>query len=154
MPPRHQRSVPWREKRKARGPVFDPKKKAKADRERFRRGKEGSFKRLNDLYLDGLDTGRERRIYVVISSTLKGPHGSIQYVTYNSHPKENWIPPVDEVAEGWPKTEEWTPENFKRKEKKQVVNGDGEAKRRQSRKRLFTISQPPLWNLPQTPTLA
>ncbi len=90
--------TPWREKRLAKGRFSDPKKKAKADRERFRRNKWTCFNRLNGLYLDGLDVGRERRIYVLISSKGKGLSGSVQYSTYNSHPEEDWVPTPDAVV--------------------------------------------------------
>ncbi|KAL4933513.1 uncharacterized protein BDV17DRAFT_252142 [Aspergillus undulatus] len=94
------RHTPWREKRLAKGCFSDPKKKAKADRERFRRNKWTCFNRLNGLYLDGIDVGRERRIYVLISSKGKGkrPSGSVQYSTYNSHPEEDWVPCPDAVV--------------------------------------------------------
>ncbi|PYH94473.1 hypothetical protein BO71DRAFT_398842 [Aspergillus ellipticus CBS 707.79] len=155
MPPQSQRSLSWREKRKSRGPTFDAKKKTKADRERFRRGRAGSFKRLNDLYLDGVDTGRERRVYVVVSSKTKGPHGSVRYSTYNSHPNDDWVPLHDEVLEHWPKTDQWTPESFGN-DKEQSANKSQHtrsSKRNRSPGRLFTVSKPPLLNLPQTPTL-
>ncbi|KAL6229871.1 hypothetical protein BDW75DRAFT_224201, partial [Aspergillus navahoensis] len=61
--------------RLANGRFADPKKKAKADRERFCRNKWACFKWLNELYLDGLD-----------------------YTTYNSHPEEEWVPSYDAVV--------------------------------------------------------
>lgn len=79
-----QTSASWRSKRQTRG-YFDPKKRAKADRERFRRGKRGSYKRLNDLFLDGLDTGRERRVYALVMTVTKGRNATVRYSTYNSH---------------------------------------------------------------------
>ncbi|KAL6230758.1 hypothetical protein BDW75DRAFT_221841 [Aspergillus navahoensis] len=96
MPP--YQSTSWREKRLAKGRFADPKEKAKADRERFRRNKWACFKRLNELYLDGLNVGRERRIYVLVSSKGRGPSGSVQYTTYNSHPEEEWVPSYDAVV--------------------------------------------------------
>jgi hypothetical protein len=87
----------WREKRLNRGRFVDPKKRAKADRERFRRNKLACLKRLNELYLDGLDVGRERRIYVLLSSKSRD-RGTVQYTTYNSHPDEDWVPTPETVV--------------------------------------------------------
>lgn len=90
--------TPWREKRQARGRFYDTKKKAKAERERSRRGRRAVFKRAHNLYLDGLDTGRERRAYVLFFEQSKGQHGQGRYFTYNSHPDIAWIPPAEEVV--------------------------------------------------------
>lgn len=98
MPPQFGKSTSWRKKRQTRGSLVDIRRKAKADRERFRRGKRGVYKRLNDLYLDGLDTGREVRIYTLFMRKPKGCRGTIQYSTYNSHPHEKWVPSVEEVV--------------------------------------------------------
>ncbi|KAL2866178.1 uncharacterized protein BJX67DRAFT_388836 [Aspergillus lucknowensis] len=142
----------WREKRLAKGRFSDPKKKAKADRERFRRNKWACFKRLNDLYLDGLDVGRERRIYVLVSSKAKGHSGSIQYTTYNSHPNEEWVPAPDAVTENWPQTEEWKPTDFEGKAKKNHHMESGNTPREGQYR--FHISAPPKLKLPLTPVLA
>ncbi|RDH30838.1 hypothetical protein BDQ94DRAFT_172606 [Aspergillus welwitschiae] len=98
MPPQFGNSTSWRKKRQTRGSLVDIKRKAKADRERFRRGKRGVYKRLNDLYLDGLDTGREVRIYTLFMRKPKGCRGTIQYSTYNSHPHEKWVPSAEKVV--------------------------------------------------------
>ncbi|KAA8642583.1 putative glutamine rich protein [Aspergillus tanneri] len=103
--------TPWREKRLARGPLLDPQKAAKADRERFRRRKIESYKQLNDVFLDGLHSGRERRVYVLIMNRPKGAHGAIHYSTYNSHPRELWVPTAEEVAEHTSKIDKWDPKS-------------------------------------------
>ncbi|RJE24475.1 hypothetical protein PHISCL_03167 [Aspergillus sclerotialis] len=138
-----QASAAWRIKRQTRG-YIDPRKRAKADRERFRRGKRGSYKRLNDLFLDGLETGRERRVYALVMTVIKGRHAAVRYSTYNSHPNEDWVPPVDDVTEHWPKTDVWTPKDF---EEGQTTRHrkDGDS----STKRLFTVSKPPSLDLDQ-----
>ncbi|THC93593.1 hypothetical protein EYZ11_006946 [Aspergillus tanneri] len=107
--------TPWREKRLARGPLLDPQKAAKADRERFRRRKIESYKQLNDVFLDGLHSGRERRVYVLIMNRPKGAHGAIHYSTYNSHPRELWVPTAEEVAEHTSKIDKWDPSKFEEK---------------------------------------
>ncbi|KAJ6008533.1 hypothetical protein N7540_012509 [Penicillium herquei] len=75
---------------------MDPKKRAKANRERFRRQKIGLFRKANEIFVDGMDTGRSRRIYVLImdDSRASGP----SYATYNSHPASDWVPPAYEVV--------------------------------------------------------
>lgn len=93
-----QRSTPWREKRRARGRFYDVKKKAKAERERFRRGRRAVYKKAHNLYLDGLDTGRERRAYVLLFERSKGQHDQGRYFTYNSHPNTAWIPLAGQVV--------------------------------------------------------
>jgi hypothetical protein len=93
---RQRQSIPWRQKRLECGPHSDPRKKAKADRERFRRGKIGAFKRLNDLYLDGIDAERERYIYAIVAS--KASDGTMRYTTYNTHPHMDWIPSPEQIV--------------------------------------------------------
>ncbi|KAA8642582.1 hypothetical protein EYZ11_006943 [Aspergillus tanneri] len=150
-PRRH--ATPWRERRSVQGGFLDQKKRAKADRERFRRGKWACFKRLNDLYLDGIDVGRERHIYVVVSTKAKGRDESTRYTTYNSHPNEDWVPPFDMVTNHWPQTDQWAPKDFERKQGKdlQKTQNSQAATNRQPR---FTIPAPPALNLPLTPILA
>ncbi|KAL4744513.1 hypothetical protein BDW72DRAFT_188335 [Aspergillus terricola var. indicus] len=87
---RQRQPTPWRQKRLNCGPYSDPKKRAKADRERFRRGKIGAFKRLNDLYLDGIDAERERYIYAIIAS--KASDGTIKS-------EDKWTPKDLEAKE-------------------------------------------------------
>ncbi|KAF7594868.1 hypothetical protein BBP40_007902 [Aspergillus hancockii] len=148
MPQRHH-PVSWREKRKALGSSFDPKKRSKAERERYRRGKKGAFKGLNNLHLDAIESGRERRIYVVVLNKPKG-RGSVRYATYNTHPHEDWVPPAEEVAEHWPKTDKWTPDNFKEK-KEEGTTATSKIAATNSR-RLYNLSKPPTLNL-LSPTL-
>ena len=95
MARKDQQSTAWREKRLSPKSEFDSRKKSKADRERFRRSKESAFKRANDIYVDGLDVGRDRRLYVVVMS--KNSRGE-RYATYNSHPCEDWIPSSKDVV--------------------------------------------------------
>jgi hypothetical protein len=94
----HQHSATLGQKRQARDPIVEYRKRAKADRERFRRGKRETFRRLNDLFLDSLSSGRERRVYAVVMNKTKDSRGTIWYSTYNSHPHKNWIPPAEEVV--------------------------------------------------------
>lgn len=104
MPASHASPTPWRENRRARGRFYDIKKKAKAERERFRRGRRAVCKRAHNLYLDGLDTCRERRAYVLFFEKSKGRNGQGRYFTYNSHPDIAWIPHAEEVVsvcESW-----------------------------------------------------
>ncbi|KAL5365104.1 hypothetical protein BJX96DRAFT_181390 [Aspergillus floccosus] len=143
-----QNSASWRSKRQTGGVYSDPKKRAKADRERFRRGKRGSYKRLNDLFLDGLDTGRERRVYALVMTVTKGRHATVRYSTYNSHPNDDWVPPANDVADHWPKTDTWTPIDFD--ETKSMKQSDSARPRTG---RLFTISKPPPLKLDGIPRL-
>lgn len=47
------------------------------------------------MFVDGLDIGRDRRIYVLIMEKMKsGP----RYTTYDSHPKSEWILAAEEVV--------------------------------------------------------
>lgn len=47
------------------------------------------------MFVDGLDTGRDRRIYILIIEKMNsGP----RYTTYDSYPKSEWIPVVEEVV--------------------------------------------------------
>ncbi|KAL3428785.1 hypothetical protein BDV09DRAFT_181468 [Aspergillus tetrazonus] len=134
---RQRQSIPWRQKRLECGPHSDPRKKAKADRERFRRGKIGAFKRLNDLYLDGIDAERERYIYAIVAS--KASDGTMRYTTYNTHPHMDWIPSPEQIAQS--KSEDkWTPKDL-------------EAKERQKKcpRLSVIISRPPLLDIPPTP---
>ncbi|BCS01461.1 uncharacterized protein AKAW2_51802A [Aspergillus luchuensis] len=147
MPPKFGNSSSWRKKRQTRGSLVDIKRKAKADRERFRRGKRGVYKRLNDLYLDGLDTGRELRIYTLFMRKPKGCRGTIQYSTYNSHPHEKWVPSAEKVNDCWP-IEEWSPNNFDSNTLEPRHRGVGSRNMR-----LFSISKPPSLVLPGTPRL-
>lgn len=162
-----QNSASWRSKRQTGGAYSDPKKRAKADRERFRRGKRGSYKRLNDLFLDGLDTGRERRVYALVMTVTKGRHATVRYSTYNSHPSDDWVPPANDVvcipednihalvaniqfnqADHWPKTDAWTPIDFDETKSTKQCAGP-----RPRTGRLFTISKPPPLNLDGIPRL-
>ncbi|KAL3468825.1 hypothetical protein BJX99DRAFT_269041 [Aspergillus californicus] len=99
----------------------------------------------------GRDVGRERRIYVLVSSKAKGPSGSIQYTTYKSHPAKKWVPSPDTVTENWPQTEEWKPPNFEGKAKKRRQNVESS---RDTDLDQFHISALPKLKLPLTPILA
>jgi hypothetical protein len=95
MAKKYSNSTSWREKRQRHGPNHDPKKTAKANRERFRRTKRGTFKRANDIFLDGVDNGSSRRVYVLV---MNKSQVGIRYATYDSHPEENWVPPAGDVV--------------------------------------------------------
>lgn len=104
MPASRASPTPWREKRRARGRFYDIKKKAKAEREQFCRGRRAVCKRAHNLYLDRLDTGREHRAYVLFFEKSKGQNRQGWYFTYNSHPDIAWIPHAEEVVsvcESW-----------------------------------------------------
>ncbi|KAJ5035964.1 hypothetical protein NUH16_003830 [Penicillium rubens] len=75
MPRKSQNPTPWREKRRhqAEG-ITNARRLSKTNRERFRRQKKAAFRGANRLFVDGLDTGRDRRIYVLIMEKMKsGP---------------------------------------------------------------------------------
>lgn len=95
MAKKYENHVSWREKRQHRDPLLDPKKSIKANRERFRRSKKATFKRANDIFIDSLDTGRDRHIYVLVMS--QGSSG-VRYSTYDSHPREKWVPAAEDVV--------------------------------------------------------
>jgi hypothetical protein len=62
---------------------------------RWYRAKRAAFKKANDIFVNSLDTGCERRVYVlVMSKKLSG----VRYATYDSHPELVWIPPMDNVV--------------------------------------------------------
>ncbi|KAE8148508.1 hypothetical protein BDV25DRAFT_158185 [Aspergillus avenaceus] len=147
--PQRQPSIPWKERRERRHSTYDPKRKHKADRERHRRGKRSCFKKLNDFYLDAVESGRDCRVYAVILNKPKG-QTCVRYTTYNSHPQEDWTPQAEEVAHHWPKADSWTPVNFK-DDKRQA--GTTMKSASTSQRRLFTLSTPPMLNLINTPTL-
>ncbi|CRL23503.1 unnamed protein product [Penicillium camemberti] len=110
MPRKSQNSTPWREKRRRQAEgITNARRLSKTNRERFRRQKKAAFRGANRLFVDGLDTGRDRRIYVLIMEKMKsGP----RYTTYDSHPKGEWIPAAEEVAKNWPRTDTWDPSDF------------------------------------------
>lgn len=97
MPRRHPTDASsWREKRKHQGlSNTDTKKRAKANRERFRRQKTGAFRKANNIFIDGLDTGRDRYVYVLIMDKTQS---GVRYSTYNSHPELKWVPAAEEVV--------------------------------------------------------
>ncbi|PYH98611.1 hypothetical protein BO71DRAFT_416231 [Aspergillus ellipticus CBS 707.79] len=117
--------VCMRKKRQTHGSLVNIRRKAKADRKQFRRGKRGVYKRLNNLYLDGLDTGREVRIYTLFMRKPKGYR----------------------VNECWLKFEAWSPSNF---DSNIEPRNRGAGSRNV---RLFSISKPPSLVLPGTPSL-
>lgn len=100
----HQRHSSWREKRRARDREYDAKKKAKADRERYRRGRFAVFKKANSLFQDGREIGHDRRVYVCVFEKGKGRNAQGKYFTYNSHPDECWPPAKEEVVNDKPPT--------------------------------------------------
>ncbi|RAH87603.1 hypothetical protein BO86DRAFT_351530 [Aspergillus japonicus CBS 114.51] len=134
----------WRKKRLSRTHDVDPVKNTKAERERFRRGWAAMCKKANDLYLDGIENGRDRRVYMVIYDVRKNRQGKGKYTSFNSHPRESWVPSQDEVDEHYPITKKVTPADFGNN-----LAGKPGAGRLQSlskgRQRLFKISKPPLW---------
>ncbi|EGE04049.1 hypothetical protein TEQG_03083 [Trichophyton equinum CBS 127.97] len=95
--PRQFFNLKRRDKRLARFKTRDLIKKAKADRERFRRGKLSLFARGHELYRDRLLSGREIYIYIYIFN--KKGDGPGKYSVYKSCSK---------TASGapWPPTEE------------------------------------------------
>lgn len=62
---------------------------------RWYRAKRSSFKKANDIFVDGLDTSCDRRVYVLVMSTKQS---QVRYATYDSHPKLEWIPNVEDVV--------------------------------------------------------
>ncbi|EGD92988.1 hypothetical protein TESG_00548 [Trichophyton tonsurans CBS 112818] len=95
--PRQFFNLKRRDKRLARFKTRDLTKKAKADRERFRRGKLSLFARGHELYRDRLLSGRDIYIYICIFD--KKGDGPGKYSVYKSCSK---------TASGapWPPTEE------------------------------------------------
>jgi hypothetical protein len=77
------------------GSYTDPKKKAHADNGRFYRALEAIAGKANDIYVDGCDTRRERRVYVLVRSR-RGEN--FTYRLYNSNPDEDWVPPIQETV--------------------------------------------------------
>ncbi|OJD10412.1 hypothetical protein AJ78_08570 [Emergomyces pasteurianus Ep9510] len=61
----------------------NPRKKAKADRERFQRGREAIFAKTQAIYQDTHDSGRDRFMSVVILD--KKTNSPEKYFVYNSH---------------------------------------------------------------------
>ncbi|KAJ9386298.1 hypothetical protein DTO063F5_3812 [Paecilomyces variotii] len=94
----YQHPIPSGKKRLADDLASESRKRAKAERECFRRGKHDAFKKLNDLFLKSLVSGRERRIYAIVMNKSKDSRGTARYSTYNSHPHEHWIPLPEEVV--------------------------------------------------------
>ncbi|KAL3469010.1 hypothetical protein BJX99DRAFT_242277, partial [Aspergillus californicus] len=137
----------WKEKRQTQSQShpYNMERKARAERERFRRGKSASFKRLNELYLDGLETGRERHIFTVIASKSWG--GKIRYTTYNTHADEDWVPSQAIVAKISP-MDKWTPGNIQSR-----ANPAAPGHAHASPAPAVVISRPPPLNLPPTPKL-
>ena len=95
MPKPIKNSTVWRENRKRRTGQQDTEKTRKADRMRWYRAKRASFKKANDIFVDGLDTGCDRRVYVLVMTTKQS---KVRYATYDSHPELQWIPPVEDVV--------------------------------------------------------
>lgn len=58
----------WRDNRKKHGAQSDPHKRKKADLMRWYRAKKSSIKKANDIFVDGLDTGCDRRVYLLVMS--------------------------------------------------------------------------------------
>lgn len=77
------------------GSHTDPKKKAHADCARFTRAVRAITGKANDIYIDGRDTRRERHVYVLVRSR-RGDN--FTYMSYNSNPDEDWVPPVKETV--------------------------------------------------------
>ncbi|KAJ5195752.1 hypothetical protein N7449_006231 [Penicillium cf. viridicatum] len=146
MPNTSKVSTVWRENRQKRGTQPDPQKRRKADRMRWYRAKKASFKKANDIFVDGLDTGCDRRVYVLVMNTKQS---QVHYATYDSHPEKDWIPNVETVINHWPRPELWTPSNFgDTQQKKEAIK----AKSRPSRvmkvpNRVMKVSQPPIFKL-------
>lgn len=162
MPNTSKVSTVWRENRQKRGTQPDPQKRRKADRMRWYRAKKASFKKANDIFVDGLDTGCDRRVYVLVMNTKQS---QVHYATYDSHPEKDWIPNVETVVchkslpanqfthlrqiNHWPRPELWTPSNFgDTQQKKEAIK----AKSRPSRvmkvpNRVMKVSQPPIFKL-------
>ncbi|KAJ5184193.1 hypothetical protein N7492_001809 [Penicillium capsulatum] len=134
MAKKHQKSVSWREKRHQRDFV-DPQKVAKANRERYRRTKDATFKRANDIFVDALDTGRDRRVYVLIMNRFKS---GVRYATYDSHPEEKWVPAAEGVKKHWPRSQKRTPDDYKNTAKKK------DNRIRNSLQPTLKITKPPL----------
>ncbi|KAL1885231.1 hypothetical protein Plec18167_001888 [Paecilomyces lecythidis] len=140
----HQHPISTGKKRLAEDPTSESRKRAKAERERFRRGKHDAFKKLNDLFLNSLASGRERRVYAIVMNKSKDIHGTIRYSTYNSHPHEHWIPLPEEVGQHWPRSQLWEPENFRGAKETLSKHGGQPRSGVLGGRRLFTVSQPPL----------
>src|SRR3569623_1781923 len=68
MPNQIRSSASWRVKRLMAGSHTDPRKKAHADHQRFRRAVDAIAGKANDIYVDGRDTRRERHVYVLVRS--------------------------------------------------------------------------------------
>lgn len=127
---------------------------------RWYRAKKSSFKKANDIYIDGLDTGCDRRVYVLVMTTKLS---QVHYATYDSHPENDWIPDVETVVRPllsifdsrtnhfkqtshWPKPEVWTPSNFSDdKPEKNAVKPNSIHRPRPRRK--MKVSKAPILNL-------
>lgn len=97
MPRKGLNPTPWREKRVVRGMYSsDARKTAKANGERFRRQKTAAFSKADEIFIDGLDTGRDCRVYVLIMKRTKS--GVKRYYTHNSHPESDWVPTTEEMV--------------------------------------------------------
>lgn len=73
------------------------KNKMKADRERYRRGKESLFGKGNKLYQDGCKVGRKRYVYICLLEK-KDDDAPGRFSTYTSHATDFWPPTKEEVV--------------------------------------------------------
>ncbi|KAJ6051515.1 uncharacterized protein N7446_006148 [Penicillium canescens] len=137
MPKPAKNTTVWRENRRKRGSQPDPHKRIRADRMRWYRAKRASFKKANDIFVDGLDTGCDRRVYVLVMSTKQS---QVRYATYDSHPELEWIPNVEDVMNHWPRPELWDPSSF---DDTQQQKETAEAKKGRTKKAM-RVSRPPI----------
>ncbi|EAS29990.1 uncharacterized protein CIMG_08736 [Coccidioides immitis RS] len=124
----------------------DPKKKEKADRERYRRQKESLFIRANQLFLDGTEIGHNRYVYVCIKD-CKGT-GPGKYHTYSSHWTSSWPPHRQDVEQHFPLTQFYSPEDFESDEPNEKAGKSPEPNQHlRPRQKRFKISTPPSLDL-------
>ncbi|EGC41938.1 conserved hypothetical protein [Histoplasma capsulatum var. duboisii H88] len=130
----------------------DPRKKAKADRERFRRGRDAIFAKAQAIYQDAHDNGRERFVSVVILDKKVNSPG--KYFVYNSHSTKLWPPSKEQIDEHYPLTEYLTPEDFddkndknEEKEQKEMLMEEKRSEEIKLTHMMFKIESPPTFNL-------
>lgn len=96
MPRKNLKTTPWREKRQLQTQSdTNDRRVSKTNRQRFLRQKEATFKKANGIFVDALETSRDRHIYVLIMEKRKS---GVRYSTFNSHPNKDWVPTNEEVV--------------------------------------------------------
>lgn len=96
MPRKNLTTTPWREKRRLQTQCnTNGRRVSKTNTQRFLRQKEATFKKAHGIFVDALETGRDRHVYVLIMEKRKT---GVRYSTYNSHVDEDWVPTNEKVV--------------------------------------------------------